>query len=81
MSGTLREARKHAGIAKPDNRRASMHSFRFSLATHLLEDGVSWGTISSVMGHSNPDSTQTYAKASVQLLLGVALDTEEVSHA
>lgn len=39
-----------------------LHSFRFTLATELLNENVPTDIISSVLGHSNLNSTKTYMR-------------------
>jgi len=77
----LDKLKRKAGIQIPSGVHAGFHSFRHTLATRLLEEGSVWPTISSVLGHVNPDSTQIYAKASIPLLRKVAIDPEEVLYA
>jgi len=76
----LKKARLKAGIQIPPGVHAGFHSFRHTLATRLLEEGSAWPIISGVLGHTNPDTTQIYAKASMPLLRQVALDPEEVRY-
>lgn len=80
MSVALQHARKRPGISIPRGFLAGPHSLRHALATRLLEKGTAWPTISGVLGHVCPDSTQIYAKSSTLLLRKVALDPEEVCH-
>jgi integrase len=80
MYGALKKAKRKAGLSISKDFRAGLHSFRHSLATRLLEEGVPWPSISGVMGHVDPDTTQIYAKSSTFLLRKVALDPEEVRH-
>ena len=80
MNGALRSAKKKAGIKIPKSFRAGLHSLRHSLATRLLEEGAPWPSISAVMGHVCPDTTQVYAKSSMSLLRKVAIDPEEVCY-
>lgn len=52
----MRVIRKSSGIAKP----FTVHTFRHSFATHLLEDGVSIRQVSRYLGHSELKSTMVY---------------------
>jgi len=69
------------GIRFRTAQRRGIHSLRHTLATRLLEKGTSFTTIAEIMGHSSLESTRIYAKASVEALRSVALDTEEIDHA
>ncbi len=68
--------RRQAGIAIPDDRAGGMHALRHSLASRLLERGTPLETISHIMGHVSPASTQIYAKVGIEGLRSVALDWE-----
>lgn len=73
--------RQLAGITFRSPQRRGIHSLRHSLATRLLEQGTPFPTIADILGHTSLESTRIYAKADVEALRSVALDTEEVSHA
>lgn len=72
----ITEYRRRAGIAIPADRAGGMHALRHSLASRLLERGTSLETISHIMGHVTPTSTQVYAKVGIEELRNVALDWE-----
>lgn len=55
-----------------------MHTLRFSLATHMLDSGVEYETISAVLGHSDPASANRYLRADVEKLRLCALNPEGV---
>jgi integrase len=73
--------RRLAGITFRSPQKRGIHSLRHSLATRLLEQGTPFPTIADSLGHTSLESTRIYAKADVEALRSVALDTEEVSHA
>jgi len=56
--GRLQELKKRAGINKP----VGVHLLRHSIATHLLESGMSLEQIALFLGHSSLESTQIYTR-------------------
>lgn len=50
------------GISPDKYKQKGLHSFRFTLATELLNENVPTDIISSVLGHSNLNSTKTYMR-------------------
>lgn len=54
----LKEIASKAGI----NREISLHYLRHSIATHLLETGLSIEYVRDFLGHSHLETTQIYAK-------------------
>jgi site-specific recombinase XerD len=73
--------RQLAGIRFRTPHKRGIHSLRHTLATRLLEKGTPLTTIAAILGHTSVESTRIYAKADVEALRGVALDSEEVTHA
>lgn len=54
------------------------HTLRFSLATHMMDAGIEYETISAVLGHSDPASTNRYLRVDIEKLRLCALNPEEV---
>jgi integrase len=70
-----------AQIELPRTSRKGLHSLRHTVATRLLEAGVSLDAISGVMGHISPETTRLYTKVDLAALRSAALDLEEVEYA
>jgi integrase/recombinase XerD len=52
----IAQLKEDAGISK----RVSLHTFRHSIATHLMQQGMDIEQIKKFLGHSSLDSTQIY---------------------
>jgi len=61
----LKELIERAGIT----REASLHHLRHSIATHLLESGLSLEEVRDFLGHACLETTQVYAKVNKKQLL------------
>jgi site-specific recombinase XerD len=70
ICGVVRRALRRAGL-NPDLKGA--HLLRHSLATDMLRRGASLGEIGQLLRHSQPITTQIYAKVDIKVLRGIAL--------
>lgn len=61
MHKIIKKAAKKAGIKK----NVHCHTLRHSFGTHLIEDGYDIGTVQSLLGHSNPQTTMVYIHTSL----------------
>ena len=57
------KAMKSAHVRQEKGTQKGLRVFRYSLATTLLSEGVPVPVISSILGHSNKESTNTYLSA------------------
>lgn len=74
MQKYLRDAHVPVSPEKPHG----FHTFRFTLATRLLDEEVPLETISAILGHSNSDTTRIYLRADINKLRQCALNPEAV---
>ena len=63
LNSRLKKLMKKANITK----KATLHSLRHSIATHLLQQGMELEYIGNFLGHKRLDSTQIYVRISEEL--------------
>lgn len=63
----LNKGFKTAGV-NTGGKKHGPHSFRSSLASSMVNDGVSYEVVRRILGHSNPDVIKHYAKADIENL-------------
>lgn len=70
----LRQTCRNTGFTK----NITPHTLRHAFATHLLEDGVEFRYIQTLLGHRDPKSTEVYLHLSNKTVLGITspLDRE-----
>lgn len=75
MQYILRQYATSAGIWKVGTeKRCSFHMLRYSLASDLIQQGVSLTTISGILGHSELNVTTLYTRLDVPQLKACALE-------
>jgi len=67
---------KAAGIRQSKGVRKGFHIFRHHFATALLENGVPQPVISRALGHTSPDSLESYLRADFPKLKECAINIE-----
>lgn len=67
---------KAAGIRQSKGDRKGLHIFRHHFATALLENGVPQPVISRTLGHTSPDSLESYLRADFPKLKECAINIE-----
>ncbi len=61
-----------------DNRFFGVHFLRHNTASSLVRSGVSLGTISAILGHSDPNSTNVYISTDSEKLKECVLSMKEI---
>lgn len=74
LSYCLNVVLDHLGLRQQPGDRRGLHLFRHRLAISLLESDVSVPVISSILGHSKPESTQRYLSSDMHHLKELGLD-------
>lgn len=66
-----------SGVTVPANAHHNLHSLRATVATRLLEEGVSPDDIVSFLGHSDRESLHNYIRMDIEHLRDCALSFED----
>ena len=74
ISKRLQKYLSKAEIKYPAGKTVGMHTFRRSLASAMLENGVPIAVISGTLGHTDPHSTETYLRIAIPQLRACALE-------
>ena len=69
LTYVIKDALTNSGVSTSKYQQIGLHSFRFTLATELLNEETSPDIISSVLGHSNKNSQKSYTRVNKQNLL------------
>ena len=68
---------RKANVRPESVKHHGLHSFRHSLATHMIDENVPITSIQAVLGHVNAQSTQRYIGVNVRQLRSCALEVDE----
>ena len=74
FSKTISRAVQKAGIKTPTNKTVGTHTFRHSIATSMLDNGVKLTEIAQTLGHKSPESSEEYIALNVNMLQQCALE-------
>lgn len=55
------------------------HTFRSSLASSMVNDGIPYDVVRSILGHTDPDAIKHYAKLDIERLRECAIEVPEPS--
>jgi len=75
LSRVCNNAVRLAGIKKP----VSMHTFRHSFATHLLEQGVDIRVIQVLLGHTQLNTTARYSQVATRTLRDIQSPLDQLA--
>lgn len=75
----LKKYLEKAGIEHPKSEKISMHTFRRSLGTALINSGEDLETVAQVLGHKDKEATKLYISISEKMLRSCPLDMPELS--
>lgn len=74
FSKTISRAVQKAGIKTSPGKTVGTHTFRHSIATSMLDNGVKLTEIAQTLGHTSPGSTEKYISLNVNILRQCALE-------
>jgi integrase/recombinase XerD len=60
LNNSLKDLQQATNCEAIKNKRLTLHILRHSIATHLLQNGMSIESIALFLGHSSLESTQIY---------------------
>ena len=74
----ISEQMKRAGIEQK-NRRRGPHSLRATFASELVEEGVSYDVVRTIMGHEEPTALKKYVQFDIKQLRTCAIEVPRLS--
>ena len=74
MNQLVHRAVAAAGIHTDPEKHVGMHSFRHSIASSMLQNGMELTEIAQILGHTSPESTQRYISLDIERLRECALE-------
>ncbi len=74
LSTRLKKYLEKTGIKHPKSEKISMHTFRRSLGTALIDSGEDLETVAQVLGHKDKEATKLYISISEKMLRACSLD-------
>ena len=78
IGNMVRRYFRYSGVEKR-NRQRGPHSFRSSLASSMVNDGISYGVVRKALGHTDPNAIKSYAKLDVEKLRAYALEVPKAT--
>ena len=72
IGNMVRRNLDYSGVANGERQRGP-HSFRSSLASSMVNDGIPYDAVRKALGHTDPNAIKSYAKLDVEKLRAYAL--------
>ena len=79
LCSRLKKLLQKAGINRPASEKISMHTFRRSLATSLIDSGEGVEMIAQILGHKNKEATKQYIDVSEKMLRSCPLAMPKIN--